>query len=219
MSKKLLLLALAISLPAVLGCGGEKPEAEKSGKDGGVEGANAAVKPVHWGEERVMYAEYEEWENGQITPGGEQWESPPTDVTYMKFTYHGPKLVKLEGLDADGEPTWFSKMGVRMEWKYAAHGGVIEEAAFDEEGTVHLRDVYRYSDDGRCVARTMLGTDGVKVNRSTYTYSDDGKTRTERLEVYDEDGKVIRIGTAKARWDPDKKAWETTSEEWEDLDE
>jgi hypothetical protein len=192
----------AAALSCLVGCGGGDGDEADNGAD-----PNAAVAATHWGAERVVYASDVGWDGDEQVPEGERWDSPPTDQVCARFTYCGPKLVRLEGLDPDGEPWHISKLGVREEWTYAAHGGVVERVAYEADGELTFREKYAYNDEGRCVSRTSWAF-GQKLNRSTYTYSADGLTRTDRMEVYGSDGAVDTVHTTKERWDPGEKTWE-----------
>lgn len=216
------LAALAVGVVLVsFGCGcGRQESKDGDGKTkAGVKAAedpNAAVKPSFWGEERVTYAASSKWMAGRPVPDGEQWPAAPTDTDYVKFTYRGDRPVRQEGFDVEGRPIRLDLEGVKREWTYAAHGGVLEEALYDPEGAVARRETFRYDDGGRCVSRTLFEYDR-KQNESTYTYDPDGLTRTNRMELYGPDGSLINVLSEIESWDPETKAWEIETGEADSL--
>ncbi|MBN1918733.1 MAG: hypothetical protein JW889_12570 [Verrucomicrobia bacterium] len=207
------LAALAVGAVIVscgCGCRTEKVTdgAGKAGRNGkAAEDMNAAVKQSFWGEERVTYTASSGWMAGWPVPDGEQWSAAPTDSTHVKFTYAGDRLVRQEGFDVAGRPMRLDMNGVRREWTYAAHGGVLEEALYDAEGKVARREAFRYDDGGRCVLRTLYEYDR-KQNESTYTYNADGIRRTNRMELYGPDGSRINVLSETELWNPETKTWE-----------
>ncbi len=184
------------ALVVTIGCGGE----------GDKEGPNAAVEPEYWGSEHVRYAEYVDWEDGQDVPGGEQWSSPPAGERYVKFTYYGEMLVKLEAFNEDGSPGLrfmpdastryvFGEYGLGVDRKlrraagteslYAANGEVLEQRWFGTDGKVVIRHAYRYDDAGQLV-ELAKHAEGKMTERHVYAY-DDAERLVEET-VYGEDG-------------------------------
>jgi len=232
---RLLGLAVGVALVVAVGCGGngsEEKDKNNPGKD-----LNAAVKVEQLGPERVVYAADIEgyWDSEKTRPGGEKWKRPPEGREYLKFTYHGDKLTKLETFGETGAPSRWLKAGVRVEWKYAAHSGVLEETGYNEEGEVEEHNSWRYDGRGRMIeeaygygggevlAKTTydyLGDsrdpasgetvdgDGNLLSKSVYTYSEDGRERMERYEAYDGNGRVTHSRPSMQRWNADRRSWE-----------
>lgn len=231
----LLLGALVVAF-GCRGKGSEKKGASGSGKD-----PDAAVEAERWGPKRVVYAAEIEgfWDSEKTKPGAEKWKSPPEGREYLKFTYHGDKLTRLETFGETGAPSRWLKAGVRVEWKYAAHGGVLEETGYGEAGEVEEHNTWRYDDRGRMIeeaygygggevlAKTTynysgdsrdpasgqtVDGDGNLLSKSVYAYSEDGRERMERYEAYDGNGRVTHSRTSAQRWNADRNAWEEIEE-------
>lgn len=261
MLEKWLAPLLILLLTAVIGCGGEESGADGNNPDS--KGQTAAVEPGHWGKERVVYAEDMDWVDEQDVPAGEEWATPPSGQRYVKFTYNGPKLTRLETFGAGGRPARrmmveltneysYGENGLaidrtlarsgRTDWAYAAHGGVVEQSWYADDGEtvvrhtcryddanrlvekilhdgeqVTERQTYRYDEQGREVETVYLAPDGSVRARFQNTYSDDGKRRTEKMEVY-QDGTVVAVGTFSAHWDPVVEEWWTASRTWEEVE-
>jgi hypothetical protein len=96
---------------------------------------------------------------------------------------------------------------VREEWTYASHGGVLEEVAYEADGTLTYRARYRYDDRSRCASKQEF-LDGVEKIRSTYAYDGDGRTRTLTLELLADDGRVVETEVTSEIWDAGRKTWE-----------
>jgi hypothetical protein len=145
-----------------------------------------------------------------------EWPRPPGDE-YLEFTYYGEKLVKIEALDAEGESWHFSKLGVRQEWTYASHGGVLEDVTYEADGTATYRARYRYDDRARCAGKSEF-LDGIEKIRSTYAYGGGGRTRTHTLELLADDGRVIETEATTEYWDAVRKTWESADEGGEPIE-
>jgi len=190
-------LLVVVSLMVATGCGG----------NGGSDEANTAVEPDYWGSEHAVYAEYVDWEDGQDVPGGEQWSSPPAGERYVKFTYYGEMLIKLEAFDDEGSPSlrfmpdastryvWGEyglavdrklRRAVATESVYAANGEVLEQKWYGTKGDVLIRHAYQYGDAGQPVEMTKHA-DGKVTERHVYAYDDAGRLIEET--VYGADGK------------------------------
>lgn len=209
-----LVMLAVVALVAAAGCGVK--DSGKNAEDGG--DANAPVEASHWGAERVVYAADFEgyWQHEKTRPGDERWEEPAADREYFKFTFHGDKLTKLETFGQDGEPLQRLKTGLRVAWRYAAHGGMLEEIGYDEDDEVDELNTRRYDGSGRVIeetygygsgdvvsktactysgesthpdTQTVYDGDGNRLSRSTYSYSADGRERVVELVMYDSKGK------------------------------
>jgi len=233
-----LCLAAIVLLAAGFGCGAKGP-GERTDDNG--DDPNAAVDPDCFGVKKVVYAADIEgfWDSARTAPGGEQWDSPPEGREYLKFTYHGDKLTKLETFGETGAPSRWLKAGVRVEWKYAAHGGVLEELGYDEDGELEEHNAWLYDERGRIIEETygygggeilarttyaylgdgrdpQSGTtrdgNGNLLSKSRYVYSGDGLQRTETYEAYENGSRVTYTRTSRQRWNADRGTWEHVEE-------
>jgi hypothetical protein len=198
-----------------IGCGCGKQTGDAEGdrvSQGAAPDPNAAVKPSFWGEERVTYAAGAKWLGGVPVPDGAQWDEAPAGVSYRKFTYYGERLIRFEGFDDAGNPDRIERDGVRREWVYASHGGVLEATLHEVDGTVTRREKLRYDDHERCKRRTLYDADGMR-NSSEYTYSTDGLTRTCRMVLFGPDGSPAPEVTTVEVWNPETETWEPEFDE------
>lgn len=233
-------IVVGAAVASLLACCARKDDSESGKAAKG--GPNAAVPDEHWGKERVVYAADAEQglQKDKTRPSAQQWATAPSGESYCTFTYRGEKLVRLETFGKDGLPEpRFTHGGVRIEWKYAAHGGMLEQMVYDREGKpeegitcrydeavrlveecivdgareVSNRTVYTYSGDSPhpATVTTMLGNGDV-LYKSTYEYSPNGAERTETLKTFDWQGKVKDTETFRQRWNADAGCWESVLE-------
>lgn len=243
--KTALVILMAAVLVGMTACTGKETSKEDEGKAGAAAGPNAAVEPAHFGAARLVCSEeIRVTDEGKPVPEGRQWDAPPDKANYYyEFTFYGPKLVKVAGRYPGGGEMWIEKWGVRCEWTYAAHGGVLEQRWYSEDGqagpwsvcrydesnklvektehygdTVNSRRLYRYDSSGRLIEVTLYqGAQQENKDRtSTFTYSADATQRTERQETYLDDGTTLHSAvTREQRWDPGNETWKTTKENWD----
>ena len=200
--KTALMILMAAVLVGMTACTGTKTSKEDEAKAETkteaeavvATGPNTAVESSNLGAERVVYAAETErrWKSEKTKPGAEQWDSAPEGRSHVKFTYHGEKLTKIETFGEDGAPARILKAGVRIEWTYAAHGGVLDMTGYDDEGKVGRHAIKRYDDDGKLLEETFgYGKgEGRRVTaRTEYTYGDDGNLTFSK--TFDGEGKPL----------------------------